>query len=364
MKHVRRSTAYSFLDIELFAVLAIVGCILSIPWVAGDFLSLQSSGMVIVVATPREGQTFAHGETISFDLTLRDSSGTTNTVLYFWKEGNSPEAVYQISVRQGFFSYDLETDTLEDGTYKWYAKATPPDEDEVYTPTYTLFVGEENPSSPDEEPRSSTSETDTGNEGTGPGGHQSNRIGEKTAFFFPLTSGEKTTMTFSNRESLHHIRSITIHAIDNLPAGNGFLIHQEFERYFELFPEAGIEEVIGVGFGKPVHPFFGTLPPDMELYKTIHVHTTEDWTNLSFYSTIEFGVPHAWLQKHGLQPQHVGVQIVDKKTHEWRWKRVALVRSTATESIYRVALQGLPPFVIGGNEESFYGQKIVRVSPV
>ncbi|MEK6902611.1 MAG: hypothetical protein AABX02_03425, partial [archaeon] len=239
MKRTRVKIHHSLLDSELWLVLGILGlAILTPSWVAGHFLLFQEEGLTIQAGTPNQEAEYSSGSIIHFYLTLINPTGTVSTQLYFWKEGEQPTVIHSLAVRQGIFSYDLDTISLEDGVYHWYVEAYPFDAATVVTPTYTLYLGDTPIPSVGS---GSIPEPSSGNEGTGPGGHQSDQLGEKTGFFFPLTSGEKTTVSFSNRKTLHRVRSLTITAVDPIPRGNTFIVHQEFERFSELFHEGGVE---------------------------------------------------------------------------------------------------------------------------
>ena len=143
MKRTRVKIHHSLLDSELWLVLGILGlAILTPSWVAGHFLLFLEEGLTIQAGTPNQEAEYSSGSIIHFYLTLINPTGTVSTQLYFWKEGEQPTVIHSLAVRQGIFSYDLDTISLEDGVYHWYVEAYPFDAATVVTPTYTLYLGD------------------------------------------------------------------------------------------------------------------------------------------------------------------------------------------------------------------------------
>ncbi len=360
---VTKKTPYPVMEAESLVIGFFLVAIL--VWSMAEGIVFQFAGEGNTVHSPDDRSTFEIGESISFSALFERGTPPYTVRLYIARD-RPPSSTGAMYVKSGVMSnrpltYTWDTTDQEEGTYQWQFIATDAHSVQYPTPVYTFDL-QHRASTPNAVSGGDSSERE-GSVSGGKGGHYSDRKGEKTGFFFTLFPGQRVRVSFANRTPIHRIRDLTITAIDELPGGNTFLIHQEFEPYFTNHPLTGYDEALAETEEEPVHPFFTVLPEDAIPYKAIHIHLTQDtkWEGLHYSTAVEFEIPSSWLASHGFTKENVVVQVYDEKTHAWVWQNVYWVKDEESVHIYRVHLKGIPPFSIGASPESFYGARITPV---
>lgn len=334
-------------------------------WSFAQGIVFQFAGGGITVYSPDNHSSFEVGESIAFSALFQRGTPPYTVRLYIAYE-RPPAGTPAVNVKTSVMSnrpvtYSWDTVGKESGLYEWQFIATDAHGVQYPTPVYSFNLRETTDEVTVETDNSSSDRV--GSVSGGKGGHYSDRKGEKTGFFYTIFPGQMIQLSFANRTPIHRIRGLALTAIDELPGGNAFLIHQEFEPFFTSHSHAGYEEALADSEEGAAHPFFTALPTDTTPYKAIHIHLTDDtkWEGLSFNTAIDFEIPSEWLEGKGLSKENVVVQVYDPSTHTWEWRSVYWVKDEGDVHAYRVFLQGIPPFTIGASPESFYGARIVSV---
>lgn len=310
-------------------------------------------GPSLTIIEPIDGARFLEGEEVVISFFV--SGRAPIAVSTYLSRGTDPTGQESINRQEGvdrYYSWTVPASMLEEGTYYWYSTAT----DRVGTTTIPLksfTIYRESTAEAQVVETAEDRESSTG----GKGGHQSDYLGEKTAFFYAVHPGQSAEVSFSHNVKTHGIRSLTFHAIDSLPGGNGFLVHQEFDAFFHYHPEQGVDSALTEADDEIVHPFFYGLPTDITPYKAIHIHDTDGWDEdgIQFSTTIRFEISKKWLEARGLSSQNVSLQHYQFSSDEWVRMQVIPEGEGEFSYYYRTTLNGLPPFVIGGSPDSYYG---------
>lgn len=284
------------------------------------FFQEATGDNAILLRTPGDGVTIHPEEAITFSSEMAEYAGTYLVKLYV-SHDRSPEGeedlVNQKTVRgnQTFTYTHIPTPTWEEGSYYWKITAENDEGTILESNVQTYEVRAPLAASIDAEAVYSSSCD------SGPGGHASDPLGEKTYMGFSLKDGETVSLRF-NKTSVHGIERVVVRASEELHQ-NALIIHQEFEK----------EE-----------PFY-TLPPISDVYKAIHIHQTNTWKNDSFYATVFFRVPKQWIVDAGRNFHEVHIEAYA----DGKWSPIPtfMERDEGEYYVFQSTLQGLPPFAIG-----------------